>query len=831
MLVNNKFNWWMGVVEDRNDPQKLGRVRVRIIGIHSDDKEILSTSDLPWAIPMQPTTSAGVSGIGSAPVGLLQGTWCVGFFIDSDDMQQPIVMGTLGGIPSATTICQQQATEAAQNPPNSVKDSTGQPVLDAENQPIEKQQEQTTNNDAITSTLPPLTEEQIQSLMNAIGFKESSSVAGGVQNYTATNQFNYIGKYQFGAPALATLGYVKIPVGSKLSNSVLNNPANWTGKDNIKSKEDFFRFEKVQESIMFQNLKFNYGVLKNKGVITANDLPEKVAGLLAVSHLLGAGGASSFASGRDTKDGNGTTGATYYSLGARAVGTSVPVLNNEETQIPSNSNPAGPLNLPIAGNPPAFSDPNNEFPKCDYVTTGTADTNKLAQGTTEKTAIEKRSKNLTENIDTVLSGWDEPPPAYCATYPYNQTFETESGHLVEFDNTPGQERIHVFHKAGTYIEIDVNGTMVRKTVGDNYEIIENNNYLYCRGKYTLTVEGATQILVKNNVDLQVYGKTNATFNNDLNMNVAGDMNLNVGGDIKIKSASFLLDTENEFNAFTGGGIGFTAAGDFNMVAQNTSIDGGLINLNSGIAESVESNGLGDAPTVKELEATTTNDLKRSDCSPDAFTLDAGEPGAAQIHAAQVARGEVVPTTPTESGEAEVSQTSDQKVSSDCSEFASFNEFPDTIKLSKYFTLGQLSSRAIVVKEKVVSQRGLSVPQIVCNLKNLSVNCLDRIKDKYPDMIVTNAFRLDKPGRSSADHGTGMAADIQFTKVTASDYFAIVQWIAENIPFKQLLLEYGGGARMPWIHIAFDISGQKAALPYATFKDHAVYARNKFVNLA
>ena len=142
MLVNNKFNWWIGVVEDRNDPQKLGRVRVRIIGIHSDDKEILSTSDLPWAIPMQPTTSAGVSGIGSAPVGLLQGTWCVGFFIDSDDMQQPIVMGTLGGIPSATTICQQQATEAAQNLPNSVKDSTGQPVLDAENQPIEKQQEQ-----------------------------------------------------------------------------------------------------------------------------------------------------------------------------------------------------------------------------------------------------------------------------------------------------------------------------------------------------------------------------------------------------------------------------------------------------------------------------------------------------------------------------------------------------------------------------------------------------------------------------------------------------------------------------------------------------------------
>jgi hypothetical protein len=832
MLINNKFNWWVGVVEDRNDPEKLGRVRVRIIGIHSDDKEILPTTDLPWAYILQASTSAGVSGVGTAPVGLLPGSWCVGFFIDSDDMQQPIVMGSIGGIPSPSSVCQTQSAQEANNPTNTLRTTDGNPVVDSQGNPVEIAPIESTST-TITSTLPPLTEEQIQSLMNAIGFKESSSVPGGVQNYTATNQFNYIGKYQFGAPALATLGYVKIPVGSKLSNSVLNDSSNWTGKDNIKSKEDFFRSETVQESIMFQNLKFNYGVLKNKGVITANDSAEKVAGLLAVSHLLGAGGASSFATGRDSKDGNGTSGATYYSLGAKAVGSEVPVLGNEnQAAIPPNKDPAGPLNDIAAIKPKAFSDPNNEYPKCDYASAGLPDTNKLATGDASKTAVEKRKNSLRENVTTVKgTDWDEPPPAYCAAYPYNQTFETEAGHLVEFDNTPGQERIHVYHKAGTYIEIDVNGTMVKKTIGDDYSIVENNSYLYVRGAYNMTVEGATQILVKNNVDLQVYGETNATFHNNLNMNVAGDMNLNVRGDMNMKAAAFKLDTAGEFNAFTGGGIGFTAAGDFNVVAQNTSIDGGEINLNSGIAESVESNGLGDAATVRELEAITVTNLKRSDCVPNAFTLDAGEPGAQQIHAEQVASGEVVPTTPTESGEAEVSKTTDQKVSSDCSEFASFNEFPDTIKLSKYYNLGQLSSRAIVVKEKVVPQRGLSTAQIVCNLKNLSVNCLDRIKDQYSDMIITNAFRLDRPGRTSADHGLGMAADIQFTKASASDYFTIVQWIAENIPFKQLLLEYGGGARMPWIHIAFDISGQKAPLPYATFKDHAVYARNKFVNLA
>ena len=115
---------------------------------------------------------------------------------------------------------------------------------------------------------------------------------------------------------------------------------------------------------------------------------------------------------------------------------------------------------------------------------------------------------------------------------------------------------------------------------------------------------------------------------------------------------------------------------------------------------------------------------------------------------------------------------------------------------------------------------------------MAVNCLDKIKEKYPNMLVTNAFRTDVAGRSNiSDHGLGMAADLQFPNVRASQYYEIINWIAENVQYKQLLLEYGGGARNPWIHIAFDKTGQKAALPLATFKDHKVYARNKFVNLA
>ena len=43
----NNFIWFTGVFEDRQDPYAVGRVRVRCVGIHTHDKEVLPTTDLP----------------------------------------------------------------------------------------------------------------------------------------------------------------------------------------------------------------------------------------------------------------------------------------------------------------------------------------------------------------------------------------------------------------------------------------------------------------------------------------------------------------------------------------------------------------------------------------------------------------------------------------------------------------------------------------------------------------------------------------------------------------------------------------------------------------
>ena len=93
------FVWWQGVVEDKMDPLYLGRCRVRILGYHTDDKDKIPTEDLPWAMPMQPITSAAMSGVGTTPLGPVEGTWVIGFFRDGENAQEPVIMGTIGGKP------------------------------------------------------------------------------------------------------------------------------------------------------------------------------------------------------------------------------------------------------------------------------------------------------------------------------------------------------------------------------------------------------------------------------------------------------------------------------------------------------------------------------------------------------------------------------------------------------------------------------------------------------------------------------------------------------------------------------------------------------------
>jgi len=94
MITNPQF--FIGVVEDIKDPLEINRVRVRIFGKHTEDITLLPTANLPWYNVVMPVTSASTSGVGQT-IGLVQGSWVFGTFIDGPNEQEALILGSLPG--------------------------------------------------------------------------------------------------------------------------------------------------------------------------------------------------------------------------------------------------------------------------------------------------------------------------------------------------------------------------------------------------------------------------------------------------------------------------------------------------------------------------------------------------------------------------------------------------------------------------------------------------------------------------------------------------------------------------------------------------------------
>jgi len=90
-------HFFTGVCESRNDPLKCGRIKVRIFGLHTDNLNVLSSDDLPWASILIPPTHSGSAGQGLSRSGIPTGTWVFGVFLDGDSKQQPLILGSIQG--------------------------------------------------------------------------------------------------------------------------------------------------------------------------------------------------------------------------------------------------------------------------------------------------------------------------------------------------------------------------------------------------------------------------------------------------------------------------------------------------------------------------------------------------------------------------------------------------------------------------------------------------------------------------------------------------------------------------------------------------------------
>ena len=352
------FQWFVGVVEDRQDPKKVGRVRVRCLGYHSENISDLPTSSLPWAHPMNPVTSATVSGVGQTPLGAVEGTWVVGFFQDGADAQQPIIIGTLPGVPSSLP------TKGAGK-----------------------------------------------------GFQDRLNA--NYPKYTETDM-------------------------NRLAVNDADNP------------HPSLSIRKADRTTNIGRADFN------------------------------------------------------------------------------------PIDIGRANAPAARSLPGDD-------------------GT----------------------NFNEPETTYKTIYPNNHVYESEAGHIVEFDDTPNSERIHERHSTGTGYEINEFGDKVQRVKRDNYEIISNDHFAHIKGTHNTTVDGGVRVFVNAN------GTADSNYTiqvgNNANVNVQvdkGNINLVAGqGEINMKAEDMNIDITKDFRV-KAQSVNFEVNGSYKEIVTGSNTKTGKpINLN------------------------------------------------------------------------------------------------------------------------------------------------------------------------------------------------------------------------------------------------------------
>lgn len=130
-----------------------------------------------------------------------------------------------------------------------------------------------------------------------VGYFESGN------DYGIVNTIGYAGRYQFGAQALETLGYMK-PGSSKQGNKAMRDPSNW---NNGLSLEKFLNSPEIQDEAMAKLTKANYKQMVSRGLVNKDMSSDELAGMLYVAHGVGVGGAMKFARGEHVAEGYGTT--------------------------------------------------------------------------------------------------------------------------------------------------------------------------------------------------------------------------------------------------------------------------------------------------------------------------------------------------------------------------------------------------------------------------------------------------------------------------------------------------------------------------------------------
>lgn len=211
----------------------------------------------------------------------------------------------------------------------------------------------------------------------------------------------------------------------------------------------------------------------------------------------------------------------------------------------------------------AFAGNDGLYPNAEFV--GEPDISRLARGVLAyhsaqfKSAISNIDGTLKTGIPIAGGGsWSELPTGYAAKYPHNRTFVTPANHTVEIDDTPGAERVLVYHgPSKSYVEILKDGTIQIKSTAKQYEITLSDRNMFVGGNLNITVNGNANLKVDGNAELDIGGnltgnisgnatltanEVDVTSNGNTNVDCSGSLNLTSSGETQMNAASVTATT-------------------------------------------------------------------------------------------------------------------------------------------------------------------------------------------------------------------------------------------------------------------------------------------------
>lgn len=251
--------------------------------------------------------------------------------------------------------------------------------------------------------------------------------------------------------------------------------------------------------------------------------------------------------------------------------------NDPRTGLNPTNQPAPPASISYTDSGPDITEGDRtSYPR--YV--NEPDLNPRTRGGETHIKTNKAASKVT-GIQNPQGSWDEPTDTYNPTYPFNRVMESESGHAIEMDDTPGAERLHVYHRTGSFIEYTASGDVFHKSVGDSFFSTLADEYCYVGGKKLVTVEKGMGIRVNNgggseSLDIEVGDGGN------INITVeSGDVTLNVneGNVDKYVNGNVTETVTGNYTLVVAGSYSNQAATISSVASGIQTIQGSIVNIN------------------------------------------------------------------------------------------------------------------------------------------------------------------------------------------------------------------------------------------------------------